>query len=454
MRPARGGAILLAAGLLALAACRGHGPAPARSMESRQAFARPNVLLITIDALRADHLGAYGYRRKTSPRIDAFAASAALFEQAYTFWPKTRGSFAMMFTGLVAARNGYSARRPGILDFNPTLASVLQAAGYRTVAAVDNPNVAKAHGYSKPSLITEVDRTRAITDSGIRALAGPPPDHPLFLWLHYVNPHAPYIPPAPYDTAFLDGEASSGPRLEPVDGVHGGVRKEWAVRGRQLGYYVSQYDGEIATADAGVGRVLDALRQSPAAGRTVVVIASDHGESLGEHDYYFDHGEDLFDPCLRVPLIVSVPGADKGRRVTPLATTLDILPSILDAVKVSYPPDLSGHSLLPAIMARAEPSGGASSRRTTAASSGRSTRDSNWSRLQPRAGAGISSWTASGIRARSAPPTAARGTDCARSGASWTSSSSRRNANRPRRNVGPAAHPLEKVRRAARRARS
>jgi arylsulfatase A-like enzyme len=84
----------------------------------------------------------------------------------------------------------------------------------------------------------------------------------------------------------------------------------------------------------------------------VVVITSDHGESLGEHGYYFDHGEDLFDPCLRIPLVVRVPGAPAGLRVRSLATTLDIAPTILDAVKVSYPPDLSGRSLLPAALGR------------------------------------------------------------------------------------------------------
>ena len=358
----------LVTAVVVLAACRGPQEVRATSRGApSQPFPRPNLLLITIDALRADHLGTYGYRRRTSPRIDAFARSAAVFEQAYTYWPKTRGSFAMMLTGRTAARNGYSARHPGIPDFNPTLASVVQAAGYRTVAAVDNPNVARLHGYAKgfdsyretweePGLASEIERTNAITDTGTRALASRTADRPLFLWLHYVNPHAPYTPPPPYDTAFRDEKAAAGRRLRAVDGFHGGIRKEWAVQGRdRLGYYISQYDGEIAAADAEVGRVLDALRKSPAADRTVVVIASDHGESLGEHDYYFDHGEDLFDPCLRIPLVVSVPGGRRGLRVPALATTLDIVPTILDAAKVSYPPELSGKSLLPALLGGSPP---------------------------------------------------------------------------------------------------
>jgi arylsulfatase A-like enzyme len=325
-----------------------------------------SILLITIDTLRADHLGAYGYRRATSPHIDALAGRGTLFERAYTFWPKTRGSFVMMMTGRRDSQNGYSKTHPMLLPFNPTLASVLQQAGYRTAAVLDNPNLAAALGYARgfesyretweeKALASEAARARAITEGGIGLLRAARADQPFFLWLHYVNPHAPYTPPAPYDRMFLDG-ADAGPRLAAVNGFHGGVKKEWAVPGHdRLGYFVAQYDGEIAAVDAEVGRVLEALAASPVAARTAVVLTSDHGESLGEHDYYFDHGEDLFDPCLRVPLVMAVPGAPGGRRVRDFASTLDLLPTLLDAVKVSYPPDLAGTSVLGAVSGAAGP---------------------------------------------------------------------------------------------------
>jgi arylsulfatase A-like enzyme len=111
---------------------------------------------------------------------------------------------------------------------------------------------------------------------------------------------------------------------------------------------VAQYDGEIAANDAEVGRLLDALEESAVRDRTLVVLTSDHGESLGEHDYFFDHGANLYDPGMRIPLIMAGPGLEAGRRSGVLATTLDLVPTILDAVKVSYPPGLSGTSLLPA----------------------------------------------------------------------------------------------------------
>jgi arylsulfatase A-like enzyme len=327
---------------------------------------RLNVLLITIDTLRADHLGAYGYRRPTSPRLDALARRGVVFDQAYTYWPKTRGSFVGLMTGRFASQTGYGKTHPLLLDFNPTLASVLKGAGYATAATVDNPNVAASLGYAigfdryretwqEKELASEMDRARAITADGVRHLAEAKPDRPFFLWLHYVNPHAPYEPPAPWDTAFLDAAASRGPRLRPVDGFHDGVPKQWAVPGKTLGWYVAQYDGEIAAVDAEVGRLVEALDASAVRDRTLVVVTSDHGESLGEHGYYFDHGEDLFDPSMRIPLIVAGPGVKAGARAGVLATTLDLVPTLLDAVKVSYPPDLAGDSLLPATRGEGRP---------------------------------------------------------------------------------------------------
>lgn len=351
--------------VLALGACDPPPPPPTAAPTAPVA-PRTNVLLVTIDTLRADHLGSYGYARPTSPRLDAFAQRAVVFDQAYTYWPKTRGSFVAMMTGRRDSQSGYGKSHPIVLDFNPTLAEVLKKAGYRTAAIVDNPNVAAQHGYARgfdryretwlkeENLPTEMDRTRAITGDGIAFLEKAGAGQPFFLWLHYVNPHAPYTPPAPYDTAFLTGGAGeSGPRLRAVDGFVGGIRKEWAVPGRdRLGYYVAQYDGEIAAVDQEVGKVLDALDRSPHAARTLVVVTSDHGESLGEHDYYFDHGQDVYDPCLRIPLIVAEPGVAGGTRSAELASTLDLVPTVLDAVKVSYPPDLAGTSLLPALRGR------------------------------------------------------------------------------------------------------
>ncbi len=342
------------------AACRQPPPPPSASRATaapRTAGNALNVLLVTIDTLRADHLGTYGYRRRTSPAIDALAARGTAFDRAYTVWPKTRGSFVRMMTGRVPAANGYGKTHPILVDFNPTLASVLKEAGYATAAVVDNPNVAARYGYAKgfdryretweeEALADETARARAITEDATAFLAERR-EGPFFLWLHYVNPHAPYTPPPPYDSMFNDSAASGGRRLPVVKDFRGGIPEQWAVPGRdRLGYYVAQYDGEIAAVDREVGRVLDALGASAHAARTMVVLTSDHGESLGEHDYYFDHGQDVFEPSMRIPLVVALPGAPAGVRSPALASTLDLLPTVLDALKVSYPAELSGTSLL------------------------------------------------------------------------------------------------------------
>ena len=344
-----------------LVACR--EPVPGAAPRPEMRAGRPyDVVLVTIDTLRADHLGAYGYARPTSPHIDALAERGTLFERCSTYWPKTRASFVMMLTGRTPSRNGFSKTHPQLLDFNPTLAQTLKDAGYETAAAVDNPNVAANLGYARgfdeyvetwedPSLATEMDRTRAITAFGLEQL-GRERERPLFLWLHYVNPHTPYQPPAPFDTAFLE-EASPEPELELVRGMHGGIPERLAVEGRRrLSYYVAQYDGEIAAVDREVGEIARAVERGKGFDRTLVLLTSDHGESLGEHDYYFDHGADLFEPSLAVPLIVALPGGPKGNRSRSIASTLDVLPTVLDAVKVSFPPELSGTSLLPAVEGR------------------------------------------------------------------------------------------------------
>jgi arylsulfatase A-like enzyme len=355
--------------LLASAAnCRRDGVAP-EGPGTIPLARRPNVLLLTIDTLRADHLGSYGYRRDTSPHIDALARDGTLFEHAFTYWPKTRGSFAMIHTGRFPSLNGFDAASfPLLAPFNLTLASLLQDAGYQTQAVVDNPNVSAVLGFAKgfesyretwqqKELVSEMDRTRAITAAGAAFLRAASPARPFFLWLHYANPHAPYAPPPPFDTRFLEDPSPTEPKLRLAPSFYGGIPRPLYVSGhRTLSYYVSQYDGEIAAVDEQIGSVLDALHASAAAANTLIILASDHGESLGEHGYYFDHGEDLFDATLAVPLVVVAPvGAGRGRSSDVLAWTLDIMPTILEATAVSRPDGLAGASLLPILSGRKAP---------------------------------------------------------------------------------------------------
>lgn len=322
-----------------------------------------NVLLITVDTLRADHLSSYGYPRLTSPNIDALAARGVSFDVAFTYWPKTRGSFAALFTGLYASQHGLTVRDRDLPEFNQTLAETFQDAGYRTAAALDNGNLDAALGFGQGfdtyeqtwqiEDSDELSRTEAITGFGESFLAGSDDERPFFLWLHYVNPHTPYHPTGHALARFRgDGVIPRGPELERVRGYHGGVNKKHvAVDGENhWGDYVDRYDAEVLISDEHIGRVLKALEASEHADRTVIVFTSDHGESLGEHDYFFDHGFDLFNPSGRIPLIVAFPGMlPAGERVTGAVSSLDVFPTILDLAQVSYPPGLVGKSVLPLV---------------------------------------------------------------------------------------------------------
>ena len=347
------------------AACPGRGTTKGTGSPA-EVKERPPVVLITIDTLRPDHMSVYGYSRKTTPGLDTWAAQGAVFEQAYTYWPKTRGSFVAIMTGRTAGESGYSPKHPELHAFNPTLAETLQTAGYDTAAFVDNANVSSTFGYARgfkqyvemwadPSLKNEVTRTEAITKQGIAYIRSKGKGDGFFLWLHYVNPHAPYTPPAPFDAAFTD-RPKADRVLKVVDGFFGGVARQWAeaMPGKtRLSDYVNAYDGEIAYADSQVDEVLRAIESSTGLGRATVIVASDHGESLGEHDYYFDHGANLFDPVQRIPFIVLGRGAKAGRSDV-LVSTLDIMPTLLDAARISFPSGLAGRSVLPFAAGRRE----------------------------------------------------------------------------------------------------
>ena len=350
--------------LVAVIACMGACNGDAHDASSARidtGNAGVNVLLVTVDTLRADHLSAYGYPRVTSPNIDELATRGVVFDVAFTYWPKTRGSFAALFTGLYASQHGLTVRERDLPDFNQTLAETLRDAGYRTAAALDNGNLDAALGFAQGFDIyeqtwhvkdsDELSRTDTITRFGESFLASSDDERPFFLWLHYVNPHTPYEPTDEALAHFRDdGVIPRGPELARVTGYYGGVNKKHvAVDGENYwGDYVDRYDAEILVSDEHVGRVLKALDESEHAGTTLVVFTSDHGESLGEHDYYFDHGLDLFNPSLRIPLILSFPGVlPAGERVSGAVSSLDVFPTILDLAQVSYPSGLEGNSVLP-----------------------------------------------------------------------------------------------------------
>ena len=311
-----------------------------------------NVLLITIDTLRADHLSCYGYPRRTSPVIDRLAAEGVRFDQAVAQWPKTGPSFASLFTATYPKDNHIVRRvgRPVPHEFR-MLAEELAAQGYSTHAVVANGALASELNYDqgfdsyhetwkRGGEIHRDNRAEIVTERARAAAEGIDPAKPFFLWVHYIDPHFPYTPPEPWlekfqDDEFFDEGRQIKVREERRKGQMRAIGTDQVLDGRtDLGFYVARYDAEIAYADAEVGKLLDFLGERGLLEDTLTILTSDHGESLGEHDYYFSHGRFAFETCLRVPLIFHYPGVFPPRVEDAPVELIHVAPTLLDAAGV------------------------------------------------------------------------------------------------------------------------
>lgn len=328
---------------LALLSCEGR-PEDAVVPPSSPTVPPANVVLITLDTLRADRLGCHGAVRGATPNLDRLAAAGVRFTLATTVSNNTLPSHAAMLTGryphdIGVPRNGYPLPRR-----HPTLATRLAAAGYDTAAFVSASALAAGLGldrgfglYDDSFDVSELDqdqrRAETTTDRVLEWLETRGPE-PFFLWVHYFDPHYPYSPPPPYDTMFVgDSPSDADGSIEYLSGI-GGVRgfPKRPTTAADLDKVTALYEGEIAYLDVHLGRVLEALGASGLGDRTGVVVVADHGESLTEHDYFFDHGLLVYQPSMHVPLIVRPPGrAGPPQRqvVTTPVQTLDVHATVL-----------------------------------------------------------------------------------------------------------------------------
>jgi len=285
---------------------------------------RPNLLLITLDTTRADHLGAYGDRRARTPNIDRLAASGVLFERAITAAPLTLPAHVSLLTGRYPFDHGVRNNGNFALgDRVPTIAGALHAAGYRTAAFVSafvlDRRYGLARGFDRYDDRFELERRGADTTAAASAWLGETAgdSRPFFVWLHLYDPHDPYDPPAPYRTAFAD-------RL---------------------------YDGEIAYDDDVIGTVLERLRGLGVDRTTIVAVAGDHGESLGEHGEA-THGLFVYESAIRIPMIISGAEVPNGRRISALVRGIDLAPTLLDLLRVPPLDGAQGRSLMSAVAGR------------------------------------------------------------------------------------------------------
>ncbi len=369
----RSAALLLL--LPTLLACTGEPEAAPVRVEPLPA--KSNILLITVDTLRADHLSSYGYVRTTSPVIDRLAAEGVRFDQAQVQWPKTTPSFASMFTSTYAKDNRIvrTAGQPVSCKFL-MLAEALQRQGYTTHAVVANGAVGSEF-YFDQGFDTFVEtwklphgadgadpnRAEAVTHLAVGLLdkirqSG----KPYFLWVHYLDPHAPYEPPEPFRDRFQNDEHFDPTFRIPLSDKP--KQQMWAIGsermldGRdELAFYVARYDAEIAYTDAQIGLLLEEMKTRGLLGKTLTAFTADHGESLGDHGYYFDHGRFSFETCLRVPLILHYPGV-LGPRVDKEPTVLvDLAPTVLEAAGVALKDGvwMQGRTLTPRLRGQAPP---------------------------------------------------------------------------------------------------
>src|SRR5215472_12279582 len=289
-----------------------------------------NLVVITIDTLRADHLGCYGYKQIQTSNIDRLAGDSVKFEHAFTPIAITLPSHTVIFTGTYPMLNGmhdFSGNRLGAQQ--QTLASVLKAHGYTTGAVVASAVLDSRFGLNRgfdfyydhfdfnrleESNLDEMERPgNVVADQALEWLSKNYQKR-FFLWMHLYDPHYPYRPPAPYSE-----EYKSHP-----------------------------YDGEIAFADEQVGRLLRFLKERSLYHNTLVVLSGDHGEGLGDHGEA-THGFFIYNSTLRVPLLFHLPPTTPAHQITSPVRTIDIMPTILEILKVPVPSEVQGESLLPLI---------------------------------------------------------------------------------------------------------
>jgi arylsulfatase A-like enzyme len=314
--------------------------------------ARPNLLVIGIDTLRADRLGCYGYPRPTSPNIDALAKDAVLFEQAISQAPWTLPAFASMFTGLLPSTHGAGRgkgwtcdrMRPG----HDTLAVLLRQAGWRTASYVTNGWVSSGAGMTEgidPAdtyAWLESDKTQAAAMKWIREHR----DERFFMFLHAVDPHAPYEPSEKDRTAV--GVRVDEATIRRIADTTANKRPLAELSPSDRAAVSDLYDAEVHQVDRRLGELFAMLKELDLFDRTIIVVVSDHGEELLDHGR-LGHGHTLFDELLHVPLIVRFPGGRWAGRVPAQVRTMDLFPTLLQALDLPVPDGLDAQSLLPVV---------------------------------------------------------------------------------------------------------
>jgi len=309
-----------------------------------------NIILISIDTLRTDHLSLYGYEYNTSPNIDEFSKKSIIFEYALCPIPKTSASVASMMTGLHPFSHGTKPNKGHLNKKYITLAECLKLKGYSNFAIVDNANLSKKYYFNQGfNSYREVwhetshlnESSKFITEEALTFLRNND-KNPFFLWLHYLEPHAPYIPPQNYVEERPKGRNIQDLEFKVIVGTD--HEKQEMKKNPYEGHFISLYDGSIRYVDAEIGKILKAFQEEKLHKNTIVIITSDHGEDLGEYNFYFDHGPLAFPEAARIPLIIYIPG-QKSKRIGYPVSLMDLYPTLLKQNNLHLPYPIQGQDL-------------------------------------------------------------------------------------------------------------
>jgi len=312
-----------------------------------------NIVLISVDTLRSDHMGIYGYDRNTTPEIDSFFEGGTVYENAYATTSRTPPSVVSFLSGLLPQHHDVRLFNTRVSSTLTTLPKLLREQGYECAAVVSNQVLSgdwmglDTHFDHYDDEVTEKEPNRdqyersakPTTDAAIEWLESREyPDKPFFLWVHYMDPHGPYTPPTPKVKEFSHStpkniDVGLLPKYQRFPGITDGLE------------YVDLYDEEIANLDQEAGRLLDALAPITADGETLFAFTADHGETLMDHEQWFRHDYQVYEELVRVPLLVRGGGLAKtrfGGRVS----NMDIVPTALELAELDVPDNLDGVSLL------------------------------------------------------------------------------------------------------------
>lgn len=294
---------------------------------------QPDVFIYLVDAIRADHVGCYGYHRPTTPNLDVFASEAVLFEQAQATSSWTRPSVASIFTGLYAWTHGTRESTQGLADWTVPMPKLLAEEGYATAVFSGNPNITEDTGFGRGVdhfFYNDRTTTWPLNVEARRWLRSLPENQPAFVYIHAMDTHVPYAP-SPESFALFDTGATSD-----VDGsvasLRGIAKRHHGLSEDDLRHLMDLYDGCLRDADAGFADFLAMLKRVERYENAIVIFLADHGEAFGEHET-FQHGLILSEELLRVPMFVRYPGGrDAGLRVAQTVSLIDILPTLADEV--------------------------------------------------------------------------------------------------------------------------